>query len=258
MKKIFYLILALGLAGRAGADPNRYEWRSFGGQNVGLQPLFAWWNSVAYATNGPLDITGMDSNKLTLVSNIWASLPARPLPTWSRIMASEDQIVVSGSMWKLNATIEPAPMMVRHETIYLRNPPVKEIQDYKQALAAYEALQAAQSYDVASEQNMQSNIQAQADALRTNSAAAYPAANSRTIYNETLSLQAASTLTVSNMTAANARTQERDAQMAPLQKYLATFPDPRVYWLDHFALRTGKQIDGLEVYDLGMAAGLTY
>ena len=31
-------------------------------------------------------------------------------------------------------------MMVRHETIYLRNPPVKEIQDYKQARDNYHEL----------------------------------------------------------------------------------------------------------------------
>jgi len=43
-----------------------------------------------------------------------------------------------------------------------------------------------------------------------------------------------------------------------LNKYFAPFPDRRVYWIDHFALRTGTQQDGLEIYDLGAAAGLTY
>ncbi len=204
-----------------------------------------------------MDITGMDSNKLAVVSNLWVHLPARPLPEWCRVVASEDQITVAGSMWKVNATIEPAPMMVRHETIYLRDPPAREIADYRQARAAFLDLQNAQNEDVASEQYMESNIQSQADALRTNSAAA-TAPNSQAIYNQTWNLQMASTLMVSNMSAAKVRTQSRDDQMAPLQKYLSTFPATNVYWLDHFALRTGKKIGGVEVYDLGNAEGMTY
>jgi len=257
MKNIFYLTVILVLAGRAGADPNRYEWRSFGGKNADLQPLFTWWTFVSQAKNAPMDITGMDSNKLAVVSNLWAHLPARPLPEWCRVVASEDQIMVAGSMWKVNATIEPAPMMVRHETIYLRNPPAKEIADYRQARAAFLELQNAQNQDVASETYMESNIQTQADALRTNSATA-TAPNSQAVYNQTWNLQVASALMVSNMTAAHARALYRDGQIAPLQKYLSTFPDTNVYWLDHFAIRTGKQIGGVEVYDLGNAEGMTY
>jgi hypothetical protein len=257
MKKIFYLAVILALAARAEADPTRYVWRSFGGQTADLQPLFTWWIFVSQATNMPLDITGMDSNKLAVVSNLWTHLPARPLPEWCRVVAGEDQIMVAGSMWKVNATIEPAPMMVRHETIYLRDPPTKEIADYKQARAALLALQNEQNQDVASETYMESNIQSQADALRTNPAAA-SAPNSQAIYNQTWNLQVASTLMASNMTASHARTQYRDGQMAPLQKYLATFPDTNMYWLDHFAVRTGKQIGGVEVYDLGNAEGMTY
>jgi hypothetical protein len=47
-------------------------------------------------------------------------------------------------------------------------------------------------------------------------------------------------------------------RLGALRNYLATFPSPKVYHLDHFALRTGRQIDGLDVYDLGAAAGLNY
>jgi hypothetical protein len=67
-----------------------------------------------------------------------------------------------------------------------------------------------------------------------------------------------SALMISNMTANHARNQYRDGQIAPLQKYLSSFPDTNIYWLDHFAVRTGKQIGGLEVYDLGNAEGMTY
>ncbi|HUC84321.1 MAG TPA: hypothetical protein VL970_03940, partial [Candidatus Acidoferrales bacterium] len=47
-------------------------------------------------------------------------------------------------------------------------------------------------------------------------------------------------------------------QLAVLGSYLATFPQTNIYCLDHFAMRTGKVVDGLEVYDLGTAAGLNY
>ena len=43
-------------------------------KTLDLQPLFRWWTFVSQATNGPLDITGMDSNKLAVVSNLWVHL----------------------------------------------------------------------------------------------------------------------------------------------------------------------------------------
>jgi hypothetical protein len=261
MKIVFYLIVAFLLVDRVWADPNRYEWRSFGGANVGLQPLFAWWALVSRNSNQPaIDLTEMNSYKLVAISNMWAQLPPRPLPDWIRITSPEDKIVVVDSMWKLDATIEPAPTMVKHETIYLLNPPVKEIHDYKQARAARDALQNAQNQDVSYEDFMKTNIQAQADALRTNYA---PSATSSVpgamnYYAQTVRLQQNSVLTVSNMNSAHARTQYRDGQIAPFESFLNTFPDKNVYWLDHFAMRTGKKIDGLEVYDMGIATGLTY
>ena len=261
MKIIFCIIVALSLAGQAWADPNRYEWRSFGGVNIDLKPLFAWWTLVSQNTNQQeMDLTEVDSNKLVEISNMWAQLPARPLPEWFRITSPEDKIMVVGSMWKLDATIEPAPMMVKHQTIYVQNPPVKEIQDYKQARAAYVALQNDQNQDVSYEQFMKTNIQAQADALRTNymSSTSSNVPNALAVYSQTLRLQQNSALTVSNMNSAHDRTQYRDTQIAPLEKYLDTFPDKNVYQLDHFAMRTGRKVDGLEVYDMGVAAGLTY
>jgi hypothetical protein len=261
MKVAFCLIVALSLANRAWADPNRYAWRSFGGVNVDLQPLFAWWNHVSRNSNQPaMDLTEMNSNKLVEISNMWAQLPPRPLPDWIRITSSEDKIVVVGSMWKIDATIEPAPMMVKHQTIYLQNPPVKEIHDYKQARATRDALQNAQNQDVSYEDFMMTNIQAQADALRTNyaSSATSSIPGAVNYYAQAVRLEQNSVLTVSNMNSAHARTQYRDGQIAPLESYLNTFPDKNVYWLDHFAMRTGKKIDGLEVYDMGVATGMTY
>jgi hypothetical protein len=258
MKPIFYLIMALVLAAKTEADPNRYEWRSFGGVNVELQPLFSWWTFASQAAIERLDITEVDSNKLAMISNIWTHLPARPLPGWLRIRGREDGITVVGSMWKVDATIEPAPMMAKHEMIYLRNPPVKEIQDYKQARAAYAALQNAQNNDVASEQYMKSNIQAEADAMRQTNSTSPAAPVTPTVASQAQNLERNSVMTISNLNSAHARTQYRDDQLAPVMKYLSTFPDTNVYWVDHFALRTGEEINGLEVYDLGVAEGLTY
>ena len=130
------LVALILLAATAGADPNRYEWRTFGGVNVDLKPLFGWWAFVSRSTNEPVILTQVDSNKLAVISNLWAHLPPRPLPTWSRIMAREDGISVAGAMWKVNATIEPAPMMLKQETIYIKDPPIREIEDYKLRIAA--------------------------------------------------------------------------------------------------------------------------
>jgi hypothetical protein len=134
---------------------------------------------------------------------------------------------------------------------------VKEIVDFKQARDAYHNLESAQSGDVASEQYLQSNVTARAEALWTNSGTNLPV-NSQTIYNQALYLEYSSAAAISNLNAAHARTQSRDTQIEPLQKYLSTFPDTNVYWLDHFAVRTGKKVGGIEVYDLGTAPGLTY
>lgn len=258
MKTLFCLITAFGLAAPAGADPNRYEWRSFGGVNVDLQPLFSWWAFVAQATNQLVDITEVDTNKLAVVSNLWVHLPARPLPEWFRIIGNEGKITVVGSMWKMDATIEPAPMMPKYQTIYLQNPPVKEIQDYKEARAAYVALQNDQNADLAAEQTLESNIQVQAAAVYEPKSPSYAEPGSPEAVNNTLVLQQDSATMVSNLNSAHARTEYRAGQMAPLDKFLGTFPDKNVYWVDHFAIRTGKKIDGIEVYDLGVTPGLTY
>jgi hypothetical protein len=254
MKIILYLAIAAGLAARAKADPNRYQWRSFGGVNVNLQPLFSWWTFVSQATNQPLDITVVDTNNLPDISNLWAHLPARPLPEWCRVTAAEGDIMVAGTRWKMAATIEPAPMMVKHQMIYVENPPTREIENYHQALAAYLTLENEQNADSASEQNLESHIQtAAASLLPTNTPGfAAPVTPGTVLYQET------ALLTVSNLNATQARTQNRDAQMVPLRQFLAAFPGTNEYQMDHFALRTGRKIDGLDVYDLGTADGLTY
>ncbi len=98
MKTSFCVVLALGLAVPAGADPNRYEWRALGGVNVDLMPLFSWWAYVSKSTVETVNITEVDSNKLATVSNLWVHLPARPLLEWHRIMADEAKIAVVGSI----------------------------------------------------------------------------------------------------------------------------------------------------------------
>jgi hypothetical protein len=240
MKTLFCFIVAFLFAADVSADPRRYQSRLVGAANVDLQPLFAWWTFTSPSTNHPLNITEMDTNNLAAVSNLWLRLPPRPLLDWSDIKGSEDKITVVGPMWKIDATIEPTPRMFRRQTIYLRNPPVKEIQGFKLARAAVTALQSAQGGDVAAELLWENNIQAEA--------AAPQAPN----------LQQDMVTTVGNLNEVHDRTQTRDRKLTKVKNYLATFPDPQVYRLDHFALRTGEAIDGIEVYDLGTAPGLTY
>jgi len=258
MKSAFYLLGAILAATNLGADPSRYPSRSIGLVNVELEPLFAWWTFASQTTNQPLDITEMDTNKLMAVSNLWLRLPARPLLAWFHVKASEDHILVVGSLWKIDATIEPAPMMFRRQTIYLRNPPVKEIQDFKLARAAFAALKNAQGKEVAAEQLWENNIQAEATTvLQTNSAPPI-LPNNRAALAQVQNLRQDLVVTDSNLNSAHARTQARDRQLVNAETFLAAFPDKQVYWVNHFALRTGETIDGIEVYDMGTASGPTY
>jgi hypothetical protein len=255
MKTAICFLMALMLAVGARANPNRYEWRSFGGANVDLQPLFAWWTFASATTNIPLDITVVDAAKLDAVSNTWFHLPTRPLADWFRISANEDSITIVGNMWKVDAIVEPAPMMFKRQVIYLRNPPTKEIHDFKQALAQYAALQSGQSGPMA-------DAQAQADAVQTNTAS--PVKFPGTVTTRNGVVVGATGAAAVEQNAATAAADSNVAQaattksLADLQAYLALFPSTNMYSLDHFALRTGKVVDGLEVYDLGTAAGLNY
>jgi hypothetical protein len=252
MKMAICFMVALMLAGSAGADPNRYVWRSFGGSNVSLQPLFAWWRFAAETTNQPLDISVVNADKLAAISNVWEHLPARPLPDWVRVTGMEGGITVVGDMWRVDAVIAPAPMMTKHDIIYLRNPPAKEIADFKQARAQYMALQNTQSSEVAALQSLASTDQ-------TN-AVTYPG----TVTTRNGVVVARSGMAAANQNAATLATLSNNlqatnaSQLADLGRYLASFPATNVYYLDHFAMRTGKQINGLDVYDLGGAAGLNY
>ena len=258
MKALFCFIVALLLAADVSADPSRYQSRVVGRSNVELQPLFAWWTFASQTTNQPLDITEVDTNKLAVVSNLWLRLPPRPLLDWLDLKVSEEKIIVVGSLWKMDATIAPAPMMFRRQTIYLRNPPVKEIQGFKLARTAVTALQSAQGGDVAAEQLWESNIQEEADTLLQTNSASATAPGKQAAVAQTRKLQQDMVMTAANVNNAHDRTQARGRELNTAQTYLATFPDQQVYWLDHFALRTGEAIDGIEVYDLGTAPGLTY
>ena len=200
----------------------------------------------------------MDTNRLMAVSNLWSQLPPRPLPDWFRISATETNIVVTGSMWRVNATIQPAPMMFKRQTIYLRNPPAREIHDFKLAQYQYASLMALQNYDTAAEQLMLSNIQVETAAVLPPGTYTNPAGIAAANPAQVLRLQQDSAMVTSNVNFLHARTQSRDAGVAAARAYLAAFPNGDIYWLDHFAMRTGRQVNGIEVYDMGAAPDLTY
>jgi hypothetical protein len=242
MRTLFCFIVAFLLAADVRADARRYQSRMVGAAHVELQPLFAWWTFASQTTNQPLNLTEMDTNNFAALSNLWLRLPGRPLLDWFDIKVSEDKITVVGSMWKIDATIAPAPMMFSHQTIYLRNPPEKEIQGFKLARAAATALQNAQGGDVAAELLWENNIQAEA--------ASAQAPNLQD------TVTAAGNL--NDLNGVHYGTLTQDRKLTQVKNFIATFPDPQVYWLDHFALRTGEAIDGIEVYDLGTAPGLTF
>jgi hypothetical protein len=253
MKTAICFIAALVLAGDSSANPNRYELRSLAGANLNLHPLFSWWTFASQTTNHPLDITIVSPDKLAAVSNIWLHLPPRPLPDWIEISANEGNIAVSGDMWKVDATLAPAPMIIKHQVIYLRHPPVKEIQDFKNARAQFLALENGQS--------LNGPVAPTPPILQPNTKINYPG----TIKTSDGKVIGASggTATVENEVATSAAISNNveranQKQLDNLRDYLGTFNSTTVYTLDHFALRTGKQIDGIDVYDLGAVPGLNY
>jgi hypothetical protein len=257
MKKVILIAGLLGfMAFGASADPCRYEFRSWGGVNADLLPLFQWWTFVTNSTAKPIDMTEMNSNKLAQVTTLWAHLPGRPLPNWHRVTGQA--IVVVGTRWRMDAVIQPAPMMRRQATIYLENPPVRECQNFAWVSAVLPkigaAMTSAQSdadYDYA--ESIASEKQASFwGSLRD----AFP-------YNDRVAANAngANWDAASDqrfLTSSSNKKAVLENQWRALTRYRATFPPDARYTVDHFAIRTGKQIDGCDVYDVGTAEGLTY
>jgi hypothetical protein len=253
MKALFIFFLA---AISAHADPCRYEWRSWGGVNVSLLPLFQWWNFVAQATNPPIDMTVMSSNTLAAVSNLWLHLPAQPRPGWCRVTGS--QITIVGPYWKVAATIWPAPMMERHAVIYLANPPVKEIQNFNFAKNTCAALMSHQQRDASAAAGLNDDVQANLAYSRQMNfyQAAFP-------YNDRIVTQADNAnreynRSTNGLANTQSRIRSRDEMLKSLDQFLGTFPSKSAYQIDHFAKRTGTMVDGFEVFDLGSSEGLTY
>jgi hypothetical protein len=258
MKTTLCLAAALLLLNNVRADPNRYPWRALPAANVGLQPLFTWWNSVSHTTYNSVDVSVMDTNTLAVVSNLWQHLPPRPLAGWALISASEDNIVIVGSMWKVDATIALAPMMAKRETIYIRNPPVKEIQDFRLTRATYLSLEAAQGADMVIEQYWESNIQAEASSMLPVNSDTNTGQPAQPSADQVRILQRDMNTAISNINQLHERTKSRDAAVNAAKSYLSHFPSQDKYWLDHFAWRTGAETNGIEIYDLGTSPGLTY
>jgi len=140
---------------------------------------------------------------------------------------------------------------LKREIIYLRNPPVKEIQNFKQARAQYASLQNGQTHQVAAAPalvNVQTNTVRFPGTVTTRNGVVVGLTGAAAV-EQNLATAAANS---NNAQAANTN------QLDVLRTYLASFPSMNVYCLDHFALRTGEKMEGQEIYDLGSAAGLNY
>lgn len=262
MKIVLALLTAIiccASAPGARANPARFEWRTFGGVNVNLTPLFLWWDYAATATNiGSTNISGMYTNEVVdAVSNIWQQLPAKPLPTWCRIQADKSSLVVEGSYWLVDADIQLAPQIWRHAKIYLANPPVTEIQNYNWAairLATLQAIRKSESDRLQATNAVQQTYQQ--DSARLNllqQAFPYNDRINQMAYNVNDAIDQAAT----EQERLQNRIARRDQEIKMLTDYLASYPASG-FAVDHFAIRTGKLMNGLDVYDLGAAAGLNY
>lgn len=253
--KALAIICLMGFT--AAADPCRFEFRNVSGHDVDLAPVFNWWNYVSKASLiASVDITQVPTNSIAgAVSNVWSKLPAKPMVIWCRIQSA--QITVVGDYWQLDADIYLAPQIKRHAKILLAHPPVNEIQNLNWAKSRLDFLgrQQQSDYDVASDADSdyrQDSVEGHRISMLQQ---AFP-------YNTVLPSQMASAAQDQSRAEntgnkAESRIALRGQQIAFLVKFVETYPG-RKFAVDHFAFRTGKTINGMEVFDVGLADGLNY
>ena len=258
MRRIFVLLTFLAMMVHTQADPYRYQWRQFTGHSADLQPLFSWWVAAQNIRMVAVDLDQVSSNLFVeTTSNAWNQLPAKPTPDWCLIRAS--RVSTAGARWFIqDAEIYLAPQIYKHTSLYLVNPPGTEYQNFstcKDNLAALNTQLTQLAWQQASAQTNMGLAQAEADQytkIKNAVPYSYTAANALAVATSNLT---AATLTVNTLQG------QKDAllkQMQPLSDYQSHFPDRTTYVLEHFARNTGQKINGVEVYDLGLAAGLNY
>lgn len=212
----------------------RHPVRVFGDNTtVNLTPLFHWWThgnhsgQASASRNGGLD-------------------PSRPLPAWHRITGTK-----TGDLdysWIVDAVIYTSPSTRTNARIILKNPPATEEQLFNNlksqlAAAGRQITNDQRTYqaDLKAAQKAESRVQAESRST-----------NRRTRNNrESYSQQAAQ----KNATATAALTEQKQLEQTRAlaeQQFNAIPAMKGKYQLDWFAMKLGRNKDGVPIYDVGI------
>ncbi len=213
-------VLALVAAFGVEANPLKDPKRAVNGQTVDLGDLFRWWSKH-------------DGE--------------RPLRAWVHVTGSVIETTAWG--WTLNAHVEKAaakgaPALADKDIkVLLKNPPVRELAEFENLRAQLKAL---------NDQHARLSAQAAktASQARALSGQEYTGQRSR-LARHALGQESRA----SKQQAADAKEQLRpiDQSILEINTKLAAFPDHGKYIADCIALDTGQKVNGLPVYEHGVA-----
>jgi hypothetical protein len=194
-----------------------------------LTPLFSWWSQqlaaqeIAHGTN-------------TMVKTNEA---ASPMPAWAHI--SGDLVDQTPQGWVVSGVVETAPNVGSLTKVLVIHPPRNEPGRFAQKLAALKNPPAQPDYSEQEAQiNLTDNRAFVANAIGDPDLQDYYATEAARQQHEL----------------DNQKQQDRDAENRRLQSVsaLGDFPaDWEAYQVDLFALNTGRQQNGMPVYDAGLS-----
>jgi len=205
------------------ASPLRYPKRLINGQMVDLSPLWRWWTNH----------TGV-----------------RPLSAWVHVTGS----VQGTNSWGWIVEGQAEPGTVRSETgegkvpesgglhkILLLHPPLQDITEFQQLSAQLRALSESRAQLAGQEAGVKSRQQAVA---KEQSAEHHSRVRARALGQENKELTA-----LDNQEKAQIKLLDQQIQL--LKNRLAAYPNSDHYVVDCFALDTGREENGVSVYEHG-------
>jgi hypothetical protein len=235
------LLLGLFAAVQAGAETNQAPFccrdpiRIFHqGAQANLTPLFKWWVEQGEGKN----------RAATAPASMEAGETNRPLWAWKRVTGVKAQETESG--WVLDADVASSPATRTNEWIVLLHPPTTEAQEYDFL----------QSLSAQYEQRITNDARAQQAYLKAAQNAETRAAAARswgmkTQWQSSSFVQLAARERNAAQAALNDEQQTQKA-LDQTRKQLAVMPSREgQYEVDCFALETGRNQQGLPIFDTG-------
>lgn len=198
-----------------------------------LSPLFAWWAGQLEAQR-PVTNSNPDSLSATAFTNA-----PRPMDPWLHVAGP---IIRDDSQgWIVDATVESVPGKGNPMKILLIHPPRKEVERFTQKLTLVNNPLPAPDYS------------AQEAAIKTQDNRAFIAG---TIGDDDLenAYEVAANQAYRELQDRKARDQTAAAERSDFLTSLGDFPQNwQTYQVDLFAFNTGRQLNGLPIFDAGLS-----